>query len=54
MAWIIWEVGESAVALVKGFAVTFKNMFRKTVTENYPYEPVNFQPIPRDSRPAAR
>jgi len=31
-------------ALVKGFSVTFRNMFRKTVTENYPYEPVHFQP----------
>ena len=44
MAWLIWEIGETAVALVMGFAVTFKNMLRKTVTENYPHEPVNFQP----------
>jgi NADH-quinone oxidoreductase subunit I len=43
MASLLWEVGESAVALVKGFAVTFKNMLRKTVTENYPHQPVNFQ-----------
>src|SRR5260221_5802642 len=32
------------VARVKGFAVTWKNMFRKMVTENYPHEPVHFQP----------
>src|SRR5205809_453191 len=44
MASIIREVGETFGALVKGFGVTFRNMFRKTVTENYPYEPVNFQP----------
>ena len=40
----IWEIGETAVALVKGFRVTFKSMFEKTVTENYPAEPVHFQP----------
>src|SRR5260370_41513403 len=44
MASIIREVGETFAALVKGFSVTFRNMFRKTVTENYPYEPVHFQP----------
>ena len=44
MASIIQEVVETAGALVKGFSVTFRNMFRKTVTENYPYEPVHFQP----------
>jgi len=44
MASIIREVGETFGALVKGFSVTFRNMFRKTVTENYPYEPVHFQP----------
>src|SRR4030088_1666556 len=42
MASIIKEVGETFGALVKGFSVTFRNMFRKTVTENYPYEPVHF------------
>src|SRR6266436_1203233 len=40
---IVREVVETAGALVKGFSVTFRNMFRKTVTENYPYEPVHFQ-----------
>ena len=44
MANLIGEVAETTVALVKGFAVTWKNMFRKTVTENYPHEPVHFQP----------
>ena len=37
------EVGETFSALVKGFSVTFRNIFRKTVTENYPYEKVHFQ-----------
>jgi len=55
MASIIREVGETFSALVKGFSVTFRNMFRKTVTENYPYEPVHFSTaLPRDSRPAPR
>lgn len=44
MASIIREVGETFGALVKGFSVTFRNMFTKTVTENYPYEKVHFQP----------
>src|SRR5713226_5625382 len=44
MASIIREVGETFGALIKGFSVTFRTMFRKTVTENYPYEPVHFQP----------
>src|SRR5437660_10774598 len=44
MASILREVGETFGALVKGFGVTFRNMFRKTVTENYPFEPVHFQP----------
>src|SRR6202008_702794 len=44
MASMIREIGETAIALVKGFSVTFKTMFEKTVTENYPAAPVNFQP----------
>jgi NADH-quinone oxidoreductase subunit I len=44
MASILQEVGETFTTLVKGFSVTFSNMFRKTVTENYPYEKVHFQP----------
>jgi NADH-quinone oxidoreductase subunit I len=41
---LISEIGSTAVALIKGFSVTFKTMFEKTVTENYPAAPVNFQP----------
>ena len=40
---MIKEAGETLVTLVKGFSVTFRNMLRKTVTENYPEEPVHFQ-----------
>jgi NADH-quinone oxidoreductase subunit I len=40
---IIKEAGETLFTLVKGFNVTFRNMLRKTVTENYPEEPVHFQ-----------
>src|SRR5258708_39994786 len=41
---IVREAGEIFVTLVKGFSVTFRNMLRKTTTENYPFEPVHFQP----------
>ncbi len=44
MANIIREVVETFSTLAQGFSVTFRNMFRKTVTENYPFEPVHFQP----------
>ena len=44
MASILREAVETFTALVKGFSVTFRNMLRKPVTENYPYEPVHFQP----------
>src|SRR3979411_294030 len=44
MANIIREVAETFSTLAQGFSVPFRNMFRKTVTENYPYEPVHFQP----------
>ena len=44
MASPIREVVETFSTLAQGFSVTFRNMFRKVVTENYPYEPVNFQP----------
>src|ERR1700693_6348002 len=40
---IVREGVETAGALVKGFSVTFRNIFGKTGTENYPYEPVHFQ-----------
>ena len=41
---IIGEVGDTITALAKGFSVTFRNLWRKTTTENYPDEPVHFQP----------
>ena len=40
---MIKEAGGTFLTLVKGFSVTFRNMLRKTVTENYPEEPVHFQ-----------
>ena len=40
---VIREAGETLAALAKGFGVTFRNMLRKSVTENYPEEPVHFQ-----------
>src|SRR5436853_1220870 len=43
MSSMIKEAGETIITLVKGFSVTFRNMLRKTVTENYPEEPVHFQ-----------
>src|SRR5579862_7658485 len=41
---MIKEAGETVLTLVKGFRVTFVNMWRKPVTEQYPEEPVHFQP----------
>jgi NADH-quinone oxidoreductase subunit I len=38
------EVGEIIIALAKGFRITFSNLLRKPVTEQYPDEPVRFQP----------
>jgi NADH-quinone oxidoreductase subunit I len=43
MANILQEIGETFTTLVRGFSVTFKNMLRKPVTENYPDEPVHFE-----------
>ena len=40
---IFREIADSAVALAKGFSVTFRTMLRPTVTENYPHEPVHFE-----------
>jgi NADH-quinone oxidoreductase subunit I len=37
------EVGETFVTLAKGFRVTWRNMWGKATTENYPIEPVHFQ-----------
>ena len=44
MASIFTDVSGSIGALVKGFSVTLRNLFLKPVTENYPEEPVHFQP----------
>jgi NADH-quinone oxidoreductase subunit I len=44
MASMLKEVAETARTLAKGFSVTFRNMLRKPTTENYPDEPVHFQP----------
>ena len=44
MASMLREVTETIVTLAKGFGVTFRNMWGKTVTENYPETPVNFMP----------
>ena len=43
MSSFIREAGETFSTLVKGFSVTFRTMLRKTVTENYPEEPVHFE-----------
>ncbi len=43
MASMLREVGQTFVALGKGFSVTFRNMLRRPTTENYPDEPVHFQ-----------
>jgi NADH-quinone oxidoreductase subunit I len=40
---ILGEIGANFVTLAKGFSVTFRNMWRKSTTENYPDEPVHFQ-----------
>ena len=37
------EVKSTFVALARGFRVTFRNLWRKPVTENYPDEPVHFE-----------
>jgi NADH-quinone oxidoreductase subunit I len=44
MAGILQEVGASLKALAQGLRVTFVNMWRKPTTEQYPEEPVHFQP----------
>ena len=44
MASPIREVFETFSTMFNGFSVTFRTMFRKTVTESYPEQPVNFQP----------
>src|SRR3954462_13859989 len=44
MAGILKEVGASFTTMAEGLRVTFRNMLHKPVTENYPEEPVHFQP----------
>src|SRR5665213_4144701 len=43
MASFLAEIGGTFVTLVKGFSVTFRNIWRKSTTENYPDEHVHFQ-----------
>jgi len=38
------ELIDSAAAIAKGMGVTFREMMSPTTTENYPDEPVHFQP----------
>lgn len=38
------ELKTTLGALLKGFAVTFRNLWRKPITEHYPDAPVNFMP----------
>lgn len=40
---ILVEIADSAAALAKGFSITLRTMFKRTVTENYPDEPVHFE-----------
>ena len=40
---ILTEIGGTFLTLAKGFSVTFRNIWRKPTTENYPDEPVHFQ-----------
>jgi NADH-quinone oxidoreductase subunit I len=41
---VIGEVAETFSALVKGFSVTFRNMLKKTTTENFPETAPSVQP----------
>src|SRR3989338_8632315 len=43
MASILSTVVETASALASGFRVTWRNLLRPTVTENYPDEPPHFE-----------
>jgi len=40
---ILKEAAETVFTLAKGFSVTLRTLFRPTVTENYPDEPVHFE-----------
>jgi len=43
MASVLSTIVETASALASGFRVTWKNLFRPPVTENYPDEPPQFE-----------
>ena len=43
MAGILKQVGASLTTMADGLRVTFRNMWQKPITENYPEEPVHFQ-----------
>src|SRR5580700_3929667 len=43
MASVLDGIAGSFVALAQGLSVTFRNLWRKSTTENYPEEPVHFQ-----------
>lgn len=40
---VLGDIGSTFAALAKGFSITFRNLWRKSTTENYPDEPVHFQ-----------
>jgi NADH-quinone oxidoreductase subunit I len=42
MPTLLGQIVETAGALAQGFKVTFQQLFRPTVTENYPDEPPHF------------
>jgi len=43
MAGVLNEVAATLATLAEGLRVTFRTMWRKPITENYPDEPVHFQ-----------
>lgn len=40
---ILKEVSGTFAALARGFSITFRTLWRKPITENYPDEPVHFE-----------
>ncbi|MBI2815916.1 MAG: NADH-quinone oxidoreductase subunit NuoI [Acidobacteria bacterium] len=40
---ILHDIADTALTLAAGFKVTLKNLFRPTVTEDYPSEPPRFE-----------
>src|SRR5262252_3790359 len=39
----IGDIRTALVSLIRGFAVTLRNLWRKPITEAYPEEPVHFE-----------